>query len=673
MRTVWRSLRTPTGGALLGGLLACLILLPAWYWLGNWYQANLLQQERAKAAEEISARANALASAVGQRIALLQGLYAFTRTEWPDTVFDRPFEIYSSGLYFNSTGVRTLMIAPEGVARYIFPAYDANLLSGYDLLNDPNPTTRDDIQRAIRSQGIALSRPGELRQGGFGLTAWQAVYRGKELWGLVSIAVDMEVVLKDAGLANPTGGLEMALRDGAGQSFWGADELWQLAPITQTIVMPEGIWELGGAPQGGWERAVGAQTAVFRLGSLVIVGLLAALIYLMVNRQGQLAEAVALRTRQIAAAQQELEQRVQERTHELATLLEVSRRLGSTLALEPLLGQILSEIKPVMDYTRAYIFRLDETGRPILVSAAGGMPLAEAASWAALDERLRNRTLKALQPVIECDWIAGDGFPDPVCWMGVPLVIKEHAIGLLTFVHRKPCYYQDEDARLAMAFAQQVAVAIENARLYEQAGQLAVLEERQRLARELHDSVAQVLYSIGLGAKTARTALEHDPTQIGEALDYVNWLAEAGQVEMRSLIFELRPESLRTDGLVAALERQAAVLRTRHRLTVQTSFCPEPPVQLEVKEALYRVSQEALHNVVKHAQATEVSLALELSEDQVHLEIGDNGIGFDPSADYPGHLGLKSLRERAAQCQGQIKIDSAPGRGTRIQFIIPLT
>jgi signal transduction histidine kinase len=673
MKAPWKQLRTPQGGSLLVVLLALLVLLPVWYFLGNWYQANLIQQERAKAAEQISARANGLASAVDQRVALLQGLYAFTRTEWPDTDFDRPFEIYSAGVYFNSTGLRTLMIAPEGIARYIFPISDSPQLSGYDILNDPDPATRNDVQRAIRNRGITLGQPGELRQGGFGLTAWQAVYRGKDLWGLVSIAVDMNTVLKDSGLADLSGELDMAVRDSLGHTFSGPGEVWQRDPVVQTIGLPEGAWELGGAPQEGWVAAVHSQADVFRLNSLVIAGLIAILVYLTVNRQGQLAQAVALRTREIAAAQQELEQRVQERTHELSTLLDVSRRIGSTLALDPLLGLILTEIKPVLDYTSAHIFRLDETGRLVLASAAGGALLAEDAptfSW--LDERHQNQVLESLQPVIEWDWAAGNAYPDKLCWMGVPLVIKDRATGMLAFIHQDPHYYRNEDARLALTFAQQVAVAIENARLYEQAGQLAVLEERQRLARELHDSVSQVLYSIGLGAKAARAAMEQDTSQIADALDYVNWLAEAGQVEMHALIFELRPESLRTDGLVAALEKQAAVLHTRHQMAVQASFCPEPAIPLGIKETLYRISQEAIHNIVKHAHATRVTLVLECSENQIYLEVTDNGIGFDPLAAYPGHLGLKSMRERAVQCLGRIQIDSAPDRGTKIQFVIPL-
>ena len=673
IKSFWNQLLTPTGKVLVVVLLSLSVLLPAWYFFGNWYQANLIQKERAKAAEQIAARANALAAAVDQRIALLQGLYAFTRTAWPDTKFDRPFEMYSAGIYFNSTGVRTLMIAPEGIARYIFPTYDSPILSGYDILSDPDPATRNDVQRAIHKRGITLGQPAELRQGGFGLTAWQAVYRGKDLWGLVSIAVDMNTILKDSGFTEPEGELELALRDNTGKTFFGPEGLWGRDPVVQRIVLPEGAWELGGSPQAGWGATVQTQVGLYRLGGLLIVGLMTVVNVLVVNRQGRLSQAVALRTRQIAAAQTELEQRIRERTRALSTLQIVSRRIGSTLALDPLLEQILLEIKTVLDYRSAHVFLFDETGRLAPISTARGSLLSEAApGFSLVVERHSKQVTESLQPVIEWDWQMDQADPDRWCWMGVPLIIQDRAIGLLVFVHHDSHYYREEDAQLALAFAQQVAVAIENARLYKQAGKLAVLEERQRLARELHDSVSQVLYSIGLGAKAARAALNHNPTQIADALDYVDRLAEAGQVEMRALIFELRPESLRTDGLVAALEKQAAVLRTRHQVAVQTSFCPEPDVTLRIKETLYRISQEAIHNIVKHAHATQVNLVLECSHNKICLEVRDNGTGFDPLADYPGHLGLQSMQERANQCLGQLHINSSPGRGTTIEFVIHL-
>jgi signal transduction histidine kinase len=221
-------------------------------------------------------------------------------------------------------------------------------------------------------------------------------------------------------------------------------------------------------------------------------------------------------------------------------------------------------------------------------------------------------------------------------------------------------------------FARQAAVAIENARLYGQAQGLAVLEERQRLARELHDSVSQALYGISLGARTARTLAERDPGRVIAPLDYVLSLAEAGQAEMRALIFELRPESLAEEGLVAALEKQAGSLRARHNLAVEFDLAAEPELPLAAKEALYRIAQEALHNTVKHARADRVRLRLGHDGAVCALEVSDNGRGFDATGSFPGHLGLRSMRERVERLGGTFSIASGPGEGTRIRAELPL-
>jgi signal transduction histidine kinase len=216
------------------------------------------------------------------------------------------------------------------------------------------------------------------------------------------------------------------------------------------------------------------------------------------------------------------------------------------------------------------------------------------------------------------------------------------------------------------------AIAIQNAELYERAQHAASLEERQRLARELHDSVSQALYGIALGARTARTQLDRDPTRAVEPMDYVLSLAEAGLAEMRALIFELRPESLELEGLVAGLEKQAAALRARHNVEVDAELCAEPDVPMPVKEAVSRIAQEALHNTVKHAHATHVDVRLACDAKTITLEVQDNGRGFDPSLPFAGHLGLRSMRERAANLGGTIAIDSAEGAGARIRVSIPV-
>jgi signal transduction histidine kinase len=219
--------------------------------------------------------------------------------------------------------------------------------------------------------------------------------------------------------------------------------------------------------------------------------------------------------------------------------------------------------------------------------------------------------------------------------------------------------------------ADHAAMAVENARLYERARGLAALEERQKLARELHDSVSQALFGIGLGARTARALLDRDPSKVADPLDYVVSLAEAALTEMRALIFELRPDALQQDGLVGILDKQAAALAARHKLDIKTDLGTEPEATFEVKEALYRIGQEALHNAVKHAHASTIWVSLNQAGQSLTLEIVDNGVGFDPEGAFPGHLGLQSMRERAARMGAVIEVESAPGQGSRLSVVVP--
>jgi len=165
--------------------------------------------------------------------------------------------------------------------------------------------------------------------------------------------------------------------------------------------------------------------------------------------------------------------------------------------------------------------------------------------------------------------------------------------------------------------------------------------------------------------------MERDPKELTESLDYVLELAEAALIEMRALIFELRPESLEVEGLVTALSKRAAALRARQGINVQLNLGQEPEVPLKVKQDLFRIAQEALHNTVKHARASQVELRLDQIDNVVILEVCDNGRGFDSTGSFPGHLGLRSMRERAINLGGTLEIESTEGQGTVICIRIP--
>lgn len=370
---------------------------------------------------------------------------------------------------------------------------------------------------------------------------------------------------------------------------------------------------------------------------------------------------------------------------QLTALLETSRDMALTLELEPLLAQLLEKLAGLVDYSGAAIFVLKGEAALELLSYRGPLPRERLVQhW---DLRLAAHSTEVIRsrgPVIVPDVRAETALarafrataqsqlgyiPDRIgTWMGIPLRVRDRIIGMLAFDHQETDAYRREQIELAQVFAQQAAVAIENAQLFEQAQGKAALEERARLARELHDSVSQALYGIALGARAALNAAEHNPQALREPLEYILSLSEAGIAEMRALIFELRPEALAEEGLVAALARQAAALKARYGLEVQTHFGEEPEISLEAKVALYRIAQEALHNTVKHAEATQVELRLGRTGQQLLLQIRDNGKGFDPHREFPGHLGQRTMRERAQAIGARLYLTSAQGCGTCIDI-----
>jgi signal transduction histidine kinase len=317
-----------------------------------------------------------------------------------------------------------------------------------------------------------------------------------------------------------------------------------------------------------------------------------------------------------------------------------------------------------------------------------GMPEGYAAAvQKAYRDGVRSPTLEAvrtLQPVLQRDvrrFLLAEPLYSPihrfareVSWDTVyivPLVYKGRALGAINLRYLPEQEPGEDEKVFLRAVADQTAVAVENARLFSEARGKAALEERQRLARELHDSVSQALYGIALGARTARKLVDQNPKLLADPLDYVLSLADAGLAEMRALIFELRPESLETEGLAAALEKQAAALRARHEVEVSTTLCEEPEVSAEVKEAIYRIAQEAMHNTVKHARANKVELEMACEAGSLSLEVSDDGVGFDTGGEFPGHLGLRSMRERALGLGGTFRVESSAGGGTTIRTRIP--
>jgi signal transduction histidine kinase len=263
-------------------------------------------------------------------------------------------------------------------------------------------------------------------------------------------------------------------------------------------------------------------------------------------------------------------------------------------------------------------------------------------------------------------------FPEMTALLGVPLKTDEKVIGVLD-VMNKPGGFHADDLRIMQLFADYAAINIEHARLHKQAEQLAVVEERQRLARELHDSVTQALYSVTLYADAARMALSASQWEVvGSHLQELRNMAREAMIDMRLLIFELHSLRLEEEGLAAALQARLSAVEGRAGLQTKMVVENEQRLPLSVEEALYRIAQEGLNNVIKHARAQTICLRLEYLEKAVRLEVIDDGAGFNPEqVRRSGGIGLCGVEERLRPLGGELEILSAPGAGTTLRVTLP--
>jgi signal transduction histidine kinase len=264
-----------------------------------------------------------------------------------------------------------------------------------------------------------------------------------------------------------------------------------------------------------------------------------------------------------------------------------------------------------------------------------------------------------------------DRHPDMRSFLGVPIVAPAGVIGAFYLTEKLDAPdFSDEDEELIGLLAAHAAIAIANARLHEQARELSIAAERNRLALDLHDAVSQKLFGLVLSAEAARTLLERDPAAASDQVEKLQGQAQEALEELRSLVFELRPPDLEKDGLAGALRKHVELLgrlgEQELELVVDDGIPADPHRDGEV----LRIAQEALQNARKHAQANHVAVRLRIDEDGLLLEVEDDGVGFDPDAPATRsrRLGLTSMEERAQRVGGTLEIRSAPGAGTTIRL-----
>ena len=386
-------------------------------------------------------------------------------------------------------------------------------------------------------------------------------------------------------------------------------------------------------------------------------------------------------------AEQLLRRQVEARTREQSTLLEISQTLASALELKP--GLILDQLRVIIEYTNAVLFALEELDL-VALAVRGPKRLKQAMPFRIRLDDSENQAalLNEHQPQQIADvWSAEPAaqmlrsllndqaavlLEGVKAWMWVPLAVKGRVIGGIGIAHTEADTFTTHQANLALTMANQAAITMVNAQLYEQAQTLAALQERQRLAQNLHDAVNQSLFSAGLIAEVLPRLWVRDPAKGRQSLEDLRRLTRGALAEMRGLLAELRPQVLIDSELGDLLRQLANAFTGRTNIPVVVTVVGEGALQeqgalpADVQVAFYRLCQEAFNNIAKHARASQVAILLEYDAGALELHIRDDGQGFDPEHTPSGHYGLSMMRERAEAVGMVLSVTSQPGHGTEI-------
>lgn len=379
-----------------------------------------------------------------------------------------------------------------------------------------------------------------------------------------------------------------------------------------------------------------------------------------------------------------LEDHVFRRTRELTVLYEVSAAASQARDIESLLTRSLLQAVSALDADMGAVFLFEESADTratpqIRLSAHHGLP----AQWQRVetllppDDILRKRLTQIREPVMIYDLSTARDVPPIMHEVGAsslliaPIRTEDQALGVLWIIHQPGNSFSAEDVALLASIADQVAIAVHSDSLRKRA---VVLEERQRLARELHDSVTQLLYGLVSLAEAGQARLEAGlPDIANPTFTRIAKTARQALNEMRLFVYRLRPLELEQQGLVSALNERLAVVEGWSGVRVSMQADEHLQLPLQVEAALYQIVQEALNNMLKYARASRGTIHLHRREQGLVLEIADDGCGFDLGTAGGNGLGLRHMSERARSIGGQLEIHSLPGEGTRVSVYLPET
>ncbi|MFC2060113.1 histidine kinase [Chloroflexota bacterium] len=387
-------------------------------------------------------------------------------------------------------------------------------------------------------------------------------------------------------------------------------------------------------------------------------------------------------------ARDELEHKVEVRTkgerrraEQLRSINEVGRRISSILSLDELLPYVVSSLQEAFDYYNVNVFLLDpDSDGLVLKAGAGGYKGTVPIGFLIrLTEGIVGSVAQTGEPLMTCDvskepkYLFAQELPDTRSELAVPIKIGTEILGVLDVQSIELDAFDEIDLFTVQTLGDQVAIAVENARLYQETREMAVLEERNRMAREIHDTLAQGFTGIVLQLEAAEQALGEDVTNAQFHLDRARRLARESLAEARRSVWALRPRTLEQLSLTKTLRQEVRKFIQESGVKANFNTSGKRRVLLpDVENALLRICQESLTNVKKHAQASHVEVNLAFEEKAVSLKIQDNGIGFNHKILTKNRFGLISMRERARLLEGLIEIRGEKGQGTYLEVTIPI-
>ncbi len=381
-------------------------------------------------------------------------------------------------------------------------------------------------------------------------------------------------------------------------------------------------------------------------------------------------------------SRQILERKVVDRTQKLSALYDVMTVAAEPIELRKKLDESLLRVLDAVHAQAGSIQLLNEGGDAVFLAAHQGfdVDLAKQLQIMPAGSGFYTQTIKQQQPLIVADMTAYPQTPELFrrhgfgAYVAVPMITRGKTLGVLSVYRKSKRPYSEEDISLLDSVADQIGTAVENTKLRLENEQLLIVEERNRLARELHDAVTQSLYSLTLYAETSlRFSRANQFDMAGEYMEQVAETAQQALREMRLLLHNLRPAVLEQLGLVKAIRQRFDAVEKRVGVEVDYQVVGEIALPARVEEALYHITQEALNNALKHAAATRIHLVLSQQEERVSLTVTDNGKGFRLLAlGDSGGLGLTSMRERVESLSGELTIDTKVGGGSRIEVALDL-